>query len=144
MRDLNWTSQVRIASVDIPFDLAGSTAEVRLLDAEMERRNRDGVTQKITAVLVTNPHNPLGFCYPKEVLLVYCRFAERWNLFLVVDEVYATSVYDSRAYRTLHLLVLHGPADCLYPQPTCRTRPPLRAYSRSMSARMRDATRLAS
>ncbi|BGP54406.1 hypothetical protein JCM8202v2_001984 [Rhodotorula sphaerocarpa] len=95
VRDLNWTSQVRIASVDIPFDLAGSTAEVRLLDAEMERRNRDGVTQKITAVLVTNPHNPLGFCYPKEVLLAYCRFAERWNLFLVVDEVYATSVYDS-------------------------------------------------
>ncbi|POY72182.1 hypothetical protein BMF94_4819 [Rhodotorula taiwanensis] len=93
--DLNATSQVQIASVNIPVDKYGTVAEVHLLDAEMERREREGATQKITAVLVTNPHNPLGFCYSKEVLLEYCRFAERWNLFLVSDEVYATSIYDS-------------------------------------------------
>ncbi|GAA5987548.1 hypothetical protein JCM10908_002003 [Rhodotorula pacifica] len=93
--DLNATSQVRIAGVDIPLDKCGTMAEVDLLHAEMERREREGVTQKVTAVLITNPHNPLGFCYSPEVLLAYCRFAERWNLFLVSDEIYATSVYDS-------------------------------------------------
>jgi hypothetical protein len=36
-------------------------------------------------VLITNPHNPLGFCYSREVLLAYCRLAQRWNLFLVSD-----------------------------------------------------------
>lgn len=96
MPDLNATSQVRIASVDIPIEQYGTLAEVDLLESEMERRKKDGNKQRITAVLLTNPHNPLGFCYSKEVLLAYCRFAERWNLFLVSDEVYASSVYDSR------------------------------------------------
>lgn len=38
-----------------------------------------------------------GFCYPRDVLFEYARFAEKWNLFLVMDEVYANSVYDSNA-----------------------------------------------
>lgn len=37
----------------------------------------------------------VGFCYSREALLAYCEFAERWNLFLIVDEVYATSIYSS-------------------------------------------------
>ncbi|GAA5879677.1 hypothetical protein JCM3774_002405 [Rhodotorula dairenensis] len=93
--DLNATSQVRIAAVEIPLDEYGTAAEVERLHAEMERRQRERVEQKVTAVLLTNPHNPLGFCYSREVLLAYCRFAERWNLFLVSDEIYANSVYDA-------------------------------------------------
>lgn len=34
------------------------------------------------AVILCNPNNPLGFCYPKETILEYCRFAERHNLHL--------------------------------------------------------------
>lgn len=30
-----------------------------------------------------------GFCYGPEVLLAYCRFAEKWNIYLVSDEIYA-------------------------------------------------------
>ncbi|TKA55526.1 hypothetical protein B0A53_02702 [Rhodotorula sp. CCFEE 5036] len=93
--DLNATSQVRIASVHVPHEKCNTLAEVELMHAEMERRERDSEKQKITALLLTNPHNPLGFCYSREVLLAYCRFAERWNLFLVSDEVYANSVYDA-------------------------------------------------
>ncbi|GAA5879679.1 hypothetical protein JCM3774_002406 [Rhodotorula dairenensis] len=95
VRDLNGTSQVRVASVDVPLERYGTVAEVELLHAEMERREREGVKQKIAAVLVTNPHNPLGFCYSREVLLAYCRFAERWNLFLVSDEIYGNSVFEA-------------------------------------------------
>ena len=29
------------------------------------------------------------------MLEAYCRFAERWNLYLIVDEIYALSVYES-------------------------------------------------
>jgi 1-aminocyclopropane-1-carboxylate synthase len=28
-----------------------------------------------------------GFCYSEESLLAYCRFAERHNLHLIVDEI---------------------------------------------------------
>lgn len=45
------------------------------------------------AVLVTNPHNPLGRCYDREALMAYGQFAQQHDLFLVVDEVYALSVF---------------------------------------------------
>ncbi|BGP17694.1 hypothetical protein JCM10213v2_005733 [Rhodosporidiobolus nylandii] len=67
-QDLNSTSKVDIASVDIPDGQHGEMGEVEALEDEMQRRKReDG--PKITAVLVTNPHNPLGFCYKRDVLL---------------------------------------------------------------------------
>lgn len=66
-RDLGATSQVHIASVAIPMGQNGTLAEVEAMDAEMERRQREGVEQKVTAVLVTNPHNPLGACDPCQV-----------------------------------------------------------------------------
>jgi 1-aminocyclopropane-1-carboxylate synthase len=28
-----------------------------------------------------------GFCYPRETLIAYCRFAEKHNLHLIVDEI---------------------------------------------------------
>ncbi|GAA5906199.1 hypothetical protein JCM6882_006074 [Rhodosporidiobolus microsporus] len=93
--DLNATSKVDIASVEIPEGQHGELGEVEALEQEMQRRSKDEEAPKITAVLVTNPHNPLGFCYKPDVLRKYCRFAERWNLWLVMDEIYALSVFDS-------------------------------------------------
>ncbi|BGO96333.1 hypothetical protein NBRC10512_000333 [Rhodotorula toruloides] len=93
VRDLGAVSQVRIASVAIPTGQNGTLAEVEAMDAEMERRRRSGVQQKVTAILVTNPHNPLGFCYPRHVLVAYAKLAEKWGLYLVSDEIYANSVF---------------------------------------------------
>ncbi|GAA5822011.1 hypothetical protein JCM3770_001632 [Rhodotorula araucariae] len=98
-QDLNAASQVGIASVPVPVGKTGTLAEIEALEAEMERRKGDGSSAKVTAVLVTNPHNPLGVCYSREVLVEYCRFAERWNLFLLSDEIYALSVFDPDDYR---------------------------------------------
>lgn len=43
--------------------------------------------------MVTNPHNPLGRCYDRDALLACGAFAQSHNLFLVVDEIYALSVF---------------------------------------------------
>ncbi|BGP49569.1 hypothetical protein JCM10450v2_005463 [Rhodotorula kratochvilovae] len=77
-QDLNATSQVGIASVSIPVGKTGTLAEVEALEAEMQRRK--------------------GFCYSREVLVEYCKFAERWNLYLISDEIYALSVFDPDDY----------------------------------------------
>lgn len=37
---------------------------------------------KPRAVILCNPQNPLGFCYPKETILAYLRFCQRHNLHL--------------------------------------------------------------
>jgi aspartate/methionine/tyrosine aminotransferase len=61
--DLEATAKVRIVSVKIQMGQEGELEEVEALDREMQRRKDQGVEQKITAVLVTNPHNPLGELY---------------------------------------------------------------------------------
>lgn len=43
--------------------------------------------KKVRAVVVCNPHNPLGFCYPRATLVAYCRFAEVRALHLISDEI---------------------------------------------------------
>ncbi|CEQ41537.1 SPOSA6832_03261, partial [Sporobolomyces salmonicolor] len=94
-QDLGATSLVDIANVELREGEHGELAEVEAMEREMQRRKAEGLASKITAVLVTNPHNPLGFCYKRETLVHYAKFAERWNLYLVVDEIYALSVFPS-------------------------------------------------
>ncbi|MCO5549812.1 hypothetical protein L7F22_003286 [Adiantum nelumboides] len=50
----------------------------------------------IRAVIVCNPHNPVGRCYDREALLEYGRFAEKHNLHLIFDEIFAMSTYSSK------------------------------------------------
>ncbi|OWT41640.1 hypothetical protein J008_01476 [Cryptococcus neoformans] len=51
--------------------------------------------REVKAVLLCNPQNPLGRTYPRETILAYAMFAEKHNLHLISDEIYALSVYDN-------------------------------------------------
>ncbi|KAJ9158127.1 PLP-dependent transferase [Coniochaeta hoffmannii] len=50
-------------------------------------------SQRVRAILLCSPHNPLGRCYPREVLVSLMRLCQRYRLHLLVDEVYALSVF---------------------------------------------------
>lgn len=58
--DLEATAKVQIVSVEIELGQEGELDEVKALDREMQRRMDQGVEQRIAAVLIANPHNPLG------------------------------------------------------------------------------------
>ncbi|KAJ5879747.1 hypothetical protein N7455_003212 [Penicillium solitum] len=47
----------------------------------------------IRAILVCNPHNPLGQCYPRETLQALLDFCRRRDLHYISDEVYALSAH---------------------------------------------------
>jgi 1-aminocyclopropane-1-carboxylate synthase len=49
---------------------------------------------RIRAMMLCNPHNPLGRCYPKETLIAIMRFCQKYKIHLLCDEIYALSVYD--------------------------------------------------
>ncbi|OAL43073.1 PLP-dependent transferase, partial [Pyrenochaeta sp. DS3sAY3a] len=49
---------------------------------------------QIKAILICNPHNPLGQCYTKEALIGYMQFAQKHKIHLLMDEIYALSEYD--------------------------------------------------
>ncbi|KAL2071895.1 hypothetical protein VTL71DRAFT_13130 [Oculimacula yallundae] len=50
---------------------------------------------KVMAVLIVNPHNPLGRCYPPSTLVALMKFCQQNSIHLISDEVYALSVYDT-------------------------------------------------
>lgn len=45
--------------------------------------------------LLCSPQNPWGRTYSKEVLLDYALFAEKHDIHLISDEIYALSVWDN-------------------------------------------------
>ena len=50
---------------------------------------------RVTVLLVTNPHNPLGVIYPPEVVRSMIDWARSRGVHTIVDELYALSVHDS-------------------------------------------------
>jgi len=48
---------------------------------------------KIKALLLCNPHNPLGRCYSTELLRALMKLCQKHDLHLISDEVYGLSVF---------------------------------------------------
>lgn len=49
----------------------------------------------IKALLLCNPHNPLGRCYPLETIKAVMQLCKKYSLHLFADEVYALSGFSS-------------------------------------------------
>ncbi|KAL1297239.1 hypothetical protein AAFC00_004800 [Neodothiora populina] len=69
-----------------------SPACVEKYEQALEKAESEGV--KVRALLLCNPHNPLGQCYSRETIIALMRFCQRRNIHLISDEIYALSVYD--------------------------------------------------
>ncbi|KAI7851044.1 pyridoxal phosphate-dependent transferase [Circinella umbellata] len=68
------------------------TIDFNELEATFENAKvKDNKT--IKAVLITNPHNPLGKCFSKDSLETVLKFASKHTLHVVSDEVYGLSTY---------------------------------------------------
>lgn len=68
--------------------------DARVIDAfeaALAKSRVKGVS--IRAVLIVNPNNPIGRCYPKETIVGIMKFCQRHRLHLISDEIYATSVF---------------------------------------------------
>lgn len=56
----------------------------------------DKSPQTIRALVLTNPHNPFGQCYPLDVLEACAQFCQDRDIHLISDEVYALSRFDTK------------------------------------------------
>lgn len=93
-RDLIGRARVRLVPVELPEgDGAFGPTTLEAFEKKIDELAAEGVRTR--AVIVCNPHNPLGRTYPRETLLAYARFCEDRDLHLVSDEIYAMSVYDN-------------------------------------------------
>lgn len=56
------------------------------------------ITPRTRAICITNPNNPTGCFYPREVLEELAALAKKHDLFLFVDEVYGEFCYDGNDF----------------------------------------------
>ncbi|KAL8852215.1 MAG: hypothetical protein Q9221_002925 [Calogaya cf. arnoldii] len=68
-------------------------SEEMVEEFEKELQKQESQGTKIRAIILSSPHNPLGKCYPNNVLKAYMRFCQKHSLHLISDEVYAMSIY---------------------------------------------------
>ena len=52
--------------------------------------------QRVAGLMLCHPHNPLGRCYPRNVIIGLMRLCEKYQIHLVSDEVYALSVWTNK------------------------------------------------
>lgn len=109
--DMDFTGRAGARVVPAPLSsVDGFASGPEAIGEALAAARDEGVTVK--AIAVMSPHNPLGQVYSAAALTAIAGLARRKALDLIVDEVYAGSVYDG----TPHTSVLTLPADVLPPQ----------------------------
>ncbi|KAI0971641.1 pyridoxal phosphate-dependent transferase [Xylaria arbuscula] len=66
---------------------------VQKYEDQIVRARQDG--QPVTGIVLCNPHNALGRCYGRDVLIGYMRLCQKYQIHLIVDEIYALSVFEN-------------------------------------------------
>ncbi|KAJ5210753.1 Pyridoxal phosphate-dependent transferase major region subdomain 2 [Penicillium cf. griseofulvum] len=51
--------------------------------------------KKVKALMLAHPHNPLGRCYSREVLIKLMRLCQKYQVHFISDEIYALSVFEN-------------------------------------------------
>ncbi|KAH6608502.1 hypothetical protein Trco_001848 [Trichoderma cornu-damae] len=92
--DATLRTGARLAFVDFGEDdpLGADCAkqyERRLLEARAKG-------EKVTGLLLCHPHNPLGRCYSREVLVRLLELCNKYKLHLISDEIYALSIFENK------------------------------------------------
>lgn len=50
---------------------------------------------RVGSLILCNPHNPLGRCYPKETIIELMKFCQKHQIHLISDEIYALSLFEN-------------------------------------------------
>ncbi len=59
------------------------------------------ITPNTRAILLCNPNNPTGCLYPQESLEALAKLAKKYDLFLIVDEVYREFCFDNQKFTSV-------------------------------------------
>nr|ACM48506.3 1-aminocyclopropane-carboxylate synthase [Dimocarpus longan] len=91
-RDLGWRTGVKIVPVDCYSSNNFQVTRASLEDAYEKARKAN---INIKGLLITNPSNPLGTTLERDTLKALVSFINETNIHLVVDEIYAATVFNS-------------------------------------------------
>jgi len=75
---------------------------------DLERKIKKN--SQIVGILIINPNNPTGICWPKKYLVEILRLAKKYNLFLIADEIYENMTFGKTKFVPLSDIVGKLPA----------------------------------
>jgi 1-aminocyclopropane-1-carboxylate synthase len=92
--EMQYLSIFRVKPVYVSFGDTDqfSIAAVEKYEKAILKAREDGT--HIRAMMLCNPHNPLGQCYPHETIIAIMKLCNKYQIHLISDEIYALSVYD--------------------------------------------------
>ncbi|KAF7376963.1 PLP-dependent transferase [Mycena sanguinolenta] len=94
VRDIHHPALATLVMAEMPAKMNSLSEDVLpYLEAKILESERIGL--RIKAMLIPNPHNPLPQVVPKEVIMGYALLAQKYNIHLIVDEVYGLSTFQS-------------------------------------------------
>lgn len=88
--------RANIKTVPVAFDGVDpfSVAAVACYEAALlEAQRRSSNATNVRALVLCSPHNPLGQCYSREMLVALMRLCQKYQMHLICDEIYALSVF---------------------------------------------------
>ncbi|KAK5084216.1 hypothetical protein LTR05_005292 [Lithohypha guttulata] len=84
------TEVVRISFHDVDPLSLGAIAAYEAAIKSCQANN-----QRVAAIMLCNPHNPLGRCYPRDFIIELMKLCQKYEVHLISDEIYAMSVFRS-------------------------------------------------
>ncbi|EKG11250.1 1-aminocyclopropane-1-carboxylate synthase, partial [Macrophomina phaseolina MS6] len=86
-------ARAKVRVVGVPFGSIDpfSFEAVAKYEETLLRSNRAGVP--IKALVLCTPHNPLGRCYTREVIIALMELCQKHSIHLISDEIYALSIW---------------------------------------------------
>ncbi|KAJ7696215.1 pyridoxal phosphate-dependent transferase [Mycena rosella] len=94
VRDVVHPALATLVLADVPKEVNSLSKDVLpYLETKILESEQIGVQIKV--MLVPNPHNPLPQVISKEVITGYAQLAQKYNIHLIVDEVYGLSTFTS-------------------------------------------------
>ena len=70
-----------------------------------ELENKVKYNPNVVWILVINPDNPTGAVFSKEIMKKFVSICKKYNLFLIVDEIYEKLIFDKENYSPLSEVV---------------------------------------
>ncbi|WKY10000.1 hypothetical protein Q1695_002386 [Nippostrongylus brasiliensis] len=96
VRNVSSRAECKIEPVEM--DMNTPSLDILAYQKALDSHNAKGETVK--AVLIINPHNPLGVIFPPEDVIRLCDWATRNNLMVLVDESFSSCVFASSAFKS--------------------------------------------
>ncbi|KAF9361442.1 hypothetical protein BGX26_003186 [Mortierella sp. AD094] len=90
--DIMAKSKCKVIAAHLGEIPAFGVEQIEVMQQAVDKATQEGT--RVRAFVVSNPHNPLGRCYPREVIIEFLKFASKNQLHILFDEIYALSMFD--------------------------------------------------